>query len=395
MEQKGSEQFLPSDTYAVSESSESRVGALQASLTHYAHLYDVAPVGYATFGADCRVLEINLRGAQLAGVDRSTIVGKRFDEIVRVEPRGELSRHVIECITQHTYARSEVSFSREGDAGDIVVEVVSVPAPQTEGSVDGCYSVLIDVTERRSVERAADEARARAEQANQRKDDFLSLVAHELRSPLNAVLGWSQMLTSTPWDDTEVVRRGLEVIHRNAEAQRRLVEDILDLSRMMTGRLRIDRQRLALAPIVRSIVESMQPTAQDKGVALEMLPGPDAHVLGDSMRLQQVVYNLLSNAIRFTEKGGSISVLISVDTQVAAVSVRDTGCGIAPDELPRIFDRLWQAETSSSRRQGGIGLGLAVVKHIVELHGGRAIGDSPGLQRGSTFVVEIPRVPEE
>jgi PAS domain S-box-containing protein len=395
MERKSIEQHHRSDTYAISSTAQTRVEALEATLAHYAELYDVAPVGYATLSADCRVLEINPRGAALMGVERSSIVGRRFEEVVEVEPRGAVSRHVAECLRLSHRTRSEVSFSHEGDEADVVVELVSVPAAPDGASVTACHSVLVDVTERWKTERAAEEARALAEQANKRKDDFLSLVAHELRSPLNAVLGWSQMLTAAPWDDADVVRHGLEVIHRNAEAQRRLVDDILDVSRMMTGRLRIDRQRLGLAPLVRSIVESMQPTAQDKGVRLDMLPGAEPQVLGDAMRLQQVVFNLLANAIKFTEKGGAISVEISADTHLAFVSVRDTGCGIAPSELPRIFDPLWQAETSSSPRKGGLGLGLAVVRHIVDLHGGRATGYSQGPKQGSTFVIEIPRIAAE
>ncbi len=237
---------------------------------------------------------------------------------------------------------------------------------------------------------ALDDARSAAETANRLKDEFLATLSHELRTPLNAILGWTAMLRHGRVDSTRM-QRGLEVIDRNAQAQAQLVEDVLDTARVITGKLRLELQPVAITGIVDAAVEALRPAADAKGITLEVARRTDPPLVrGDAHRLQQVFWNLLSNAVKFTPEGGEIQVRIdSPDSQVR-VMVKDTGIGLEPQFLPFVFDRFRQADQSTTRGHGGLGLGLALVKHLVELHGGRVEVQSDGPSRGSTFIVVLP-----
>jgi signal transduction histidine kinase len=233
-------------------------------------------------------------------------------------------------------------------------------------------------------------ARAEAEAANALKDEFLATLSHELRTPLNAVVGWTRMLRRDMLDET-ARRHALEVIERNADAQVRLIEDLLDVSRIITGKLRLDLRPVEPAGVVEAAVDALRPTADAKGISVQLTLGPGAGpVSGDPDRLQQIVWNLLSNAIKFTPRGGRVAVrLAAVDSHVE-IAVTDTGVGIAADVLPHVFERFRQADSSSRRAYGGLGIGLALVKHLVELHGGSLAAVSPGLGHGATFTVRLP-----
>jgi len=233
-------------------------------------------------------------------------------------------------------------------------------------------------------------ARTEAETANRMKDEFLATVSHELRTPLNAIMGWSHMLRSGRLDPT-VSERALETIHRNAKAQAQLVEDILDVSRMITGKLRLDLVPVDLAAVIYAAVDAVQLAAESKGIQLTVTLDPAARqTFGDSSRLQQVVWNLLSNAIKFTPEGGSVQVQLQHFDANIQLSVRDSGQGIQAEFLPYVFDRFRQADASSTRRIGGLGLGLAIVRHLVELHGGTVAAASEGEDQGSTFTINLP-----
>ena len=238
------------------------------------------------------------------------------------------------------------------------------------------------------------QAKAAAEAANRTKDEFLATLSHELRTPLNAILGWCHLLRTGAITGEEVAQ-GLDVIDRNARAQTRLIEDLLDMSRIVSGKLRLEFHAVDLPTVVASAVESVRPAAEAKGVRLETTLDVDsasasARVRGDAARLQQVVSNLLTNAIKFTPEGGDVRVsLIHVDSRVE-LAVSDTGVGIEPEFLPHVFERFRQADASSTRQHGGLGLGLGIVKHLVELHGGTVRAESAGEGRGSTFVVSLP-----
>jgi len=229
-----------------------------------------------------------------------------------------------------------------------------------------------------------------AREANRMKDEFLAVLSHELRTPLSAMMGWAQLLKSGKLDEADQAR-AVEVIERNLRVQTQLIDELLDMSRIVTGKLRLDPCALPLAPIVAGTVDALRPAAQAKEVQLNaVLEAEAACVWGDSGRLEQIMANLLSNALKFTPQGGRIDVTLQRDGGFAEARITDTGEGIDPALLPRIFDRFTQAETSTTRARAGLGLGLTIVKRLVELHGGTIEGSSPGKGQGSSFVVRLP-----
>jgi signal transduction histidine kinase/CheY-like chemotaxis protein len=233
-------------------------------------------------------------------------------------------------------------------------------------------------------------ARAAAENASRLKDEFLATVSHELRTPLTAIMGWTHMLRYDGLDETSKMR-ALEVIERNAKSQAQLVEDILDVSRVITGKLRLNVAPVDAATVINAAIDSVQLAAETKGIQLGVTLDPSArHIAGDANRLQQVVWNLLSNAIKFSPSGGRVDVHLERADSVVQISVSDTGDGISPDFLPFIFDRFRQADGSSTRRHGGLGLGLSIVRHLIELHGGTVRAESAGEGCGSTFTISLP-----
>ena len=245
--------------------------------------------------------------------------------------------------------------------------------------------------ERETLLARAQAARAEAEAANRAKDEFLAVLSHELRTPMNAILGWARILSSAELDP-ETSSRAVHAILRGALNQMQLIDDLLDVSRITEGKLNLDLGHVALDVVVEAAVESVRPLAVAKDLQLQTAlrsPSPPI-VLGDSQRLQQVVGNLLANAIKFTDAGGRIAVCVVADETSAVVTVADTGKGIAPALLPHVFDRFRQADTSTTRAHAGLGLGLAIVRHLVQLHGGTVRAESDGEGRGATFVVELP-----
>jgi signal transduction histidine kinase len=237
-----------------------------------------------------------------------------------------------------------------------------------------------------ALERARDEAEA----GNRAKDEFLAVVSHELRTPLTPILSWTRLLGGGKLDGA-ATRRALESIERNVKSQAQLVEDLLDVSRIIAGKVRLDMQQVELGALLEGAVDSTHPAADAKGIRVQTLIDPRAGaVAGDPQRLQQVLWNLLSNAIKFTPKGGRVQVQLRRINSHLEVSVSDTGQGIKPEFLPHVFDRFRQADSSSKRVHGGLGLGLAIVRHIVELHGGRVRAESAGEGQGATFTVELP-----
>ena len=237
----------------------------------------------------------------------------------------------------------------------------------------------------------AEHARAEAEEANRTKDEFLAMLSHELRSPMNAMLGWIRILKTADGQDTDLVRRSVETLERNIRVQAQIVNDLLDVSRILSGKLQLEQEPVEFAGVVTGCVQSLKPSAEGKQVALRlMVKDEDLHVLGDEARLHQVVANLLGNAIKFTDAGGFITVTVERKDAFASLVIEDTGQGIAADFLPHLFERFSQADTGSTRAQGGLGLGLSIVRNMVSLHGGRIEADSAGLGRGARFSVVLP-----
>jgi PAS domain S-box-containing protein len=271
------------------------------------------------------------------------------------------------------------------------------PIHDESGKLLGAVNVIVDITDRKRAEKEKEEllirekaARAEAQTANRSKDEFLSLVSHELRSPLNSILGYNRILRSNPHDAKQITQ-SCDVIQRNVQRQIQIIEDLLDITRIVSGKLRLDKQPTDIVPVLDEALAVVRPGAEARGIELlaHYNTNPEM-VIGDSIRLQQVIGNLLSNALKFTPEGGRIDLKLERADNNLSIVVSDTGQGIAPAFLPHIFDRFRQADMSSSRRHGGLGLGLALVKHLVGLHGGTVEATSKGIDLGSTFTVRLP-----
>nr|WP_238360918.1 ATP-binding protein [Iningainema tapete] len=272
--------------------------------------------------------------------------------------------------------------------------------PVTDAIQDGVlriYGAAQDITERKRAESEREEllareqaARKEAETANQMKDEFLAIVSHELRSPLNAILGWAKLLRTRQFDQ-KTTAKALDTIERNAQLQTNLIEDLLDISRIIRGKLDLQICSINLVSVIEAAINTVQLAADAKGIRLESLVDSTVgSISGDTDRLQQVVWNLLSNAIKFTPQGGRVEVRLARIDSCVEITVTDTGIGIKPEILPYIFERFRQADSSSTRSHGGLGLGLAIVRHLVELHGGTVHAQSPGEGQGATFTIKLP-----
>jgi PAS domain S-box-containing protein len=273
----------------------------------------------------------------------------------------------------------------------------AVPERDRSGVVTGWIATATDIEEHKRGEEARikllaqeKEAREEAQAANRMKDEFLATVSHELRTPLTAILGWARIIRSGKLDAARFMR-GLDVIERNGRAQAAIIDDILDVSRIITGKLRLELDAIDLSAVVHAAMDTVRPAADAKEIRIEWKSGlPNKRYSGDADRLQQIVWNLLSNAIKFTPKGGRVEVRTEQIDSHVEIRVTDTGQGIPNDFLAHVFDRFRQADGTSTRRHGGLGLGLAIVRHLVELHGGTVHVESPGEGQGSTFIVRLP-----
>jgi CheY-like chemotaxis protein len=258
------------------------------------------------------------------------------------------------------------------------------------GGVVANDCVLMHMRQRSQYEDEILLAKRAAEEATLAKDEFLAVVSHELRTPLTAMLGWARMLQTGKLDE-RTSARALDAIERNAESQNQLIGDLLDFSRIISGKIRLDVGRVELASVVEAAVDVVSPAADARGIRLQAVLDPKAGpVSGDPERLQQVMWNLLSNAIKFTPPAGRVQVRVARVESSVEITVSDTGQGISAEFLPYVFERFRQADNTTTRRQGGLGLGMAITKHLVELHGGTIRAESPGEGKGSTFVLRLP-----
>ncbi|RYZ04074.1 MAG: response regulator [Myxococcales bacterium] len=285
-----------------------------------------------------------------------------------------------------------VPLVRHGKIAEGYFSYVCQPIFEPGGKVDGIIVVATEVTESVLARQRVDGLRDAAERANRAKDEFLSTLSHELRTPLNAIVGWSRLLRtgSVP---AESQARALETIERNARIQARLVEDMLDLSRIEQGKLVISVGPLEMVRVVEAAIDALRPAAEAKQIKLQPVLDSHATIVGDADRLQQVVWNLLSNAIKFTNKGGRVQIRLRRERSFVEVAVADNGQGIDPQFLPHVFDRFRQGDQSFTRQAGGLGLGLAIVRAVVELHGGEVTAHSEGRELGASFVVRLPVAP--
>ena len=347
-----------------------------------------------------RILEFNPAATRTFGVSRDQALGKELAEVVvpaRLRDRHrEALRKCVETGEGRILGNRVEMSALRADGTEFPVEL-SINRVGVHGRpVFTAY--LRDISERKRVEEERAEllvrehaARVQAENANRSKDQFLTTVSHELRTPLTAILGWASMLRSRPFDEKHLARIH-ESIYRNAEVQAQIVNDLLDVSRMITGQLRLELQPINVCDMARLSLDTIRPTVIAKRVRLEsQIPSAPLMVSGDPARLQQVIWNLLSNAAKFTPEGGTVSLVVRESkAKGVAIEVTDSGIGIAPALLPHVFERFWQADSSTTRVHGGLGLGLSIVRHIVELHGGDVEARSAGEGCGSRFTVVLP-----
>ena len=383
---------------------------LNAAVLHWMH--DLAAQGIITTDNELNVVEWNHWMEEHTGKAASEVIGHNLLQLFPELTERRIDRNYkwalegqVRVLSQalHGYLLPMPAVSAECGYAQMQ-QAVRISPLTNEGCIIGTLTIVEDVTERVAREaelQAQIEARSRllsseklarneAERANRLKDEFLATISHELRNPLNAILGWAHMLrlgNLTPANS----ERAVETIYRNAKSQSQLVADLLDVSRIISGKLRLEVQTVDLTSIVNAAIDSIRPAADAKNIRVQTMFDPAASpISGDADRLQQVIWNLLSNAVKFTPKGGRIQIKMQqVDSQVEVV-VSDTGVGISKNFLPYVFDRFRQADASTTRTHGGLGLGLSIVHQLVDLHGGTVTVQSEGEGKGATFTIMLP-----
>lgn len=379
-----------------------RKQAEEAAHTAYRQLsfhVESSPLAVVEWDSDFRVSRWSQSAERLFGWKAEEVIGKHVNEwrfvfADDVDAVALVTNRQREGVEVQGIQRNR-NYTREGSV--LYCEWYNSVLRDDREKLVSVLSLVLDVTARQSAEeeRAASllrerDARRHAEEADRLKDEFLATLSHELRTPLTSILGWASMIRNGEVEGSNAAR-AIETIERNARSQARLIDDLLDVSRIITGNLRLDMHPLNLAPIVEAALDALRPTADVKGIRLQTRFVPEeCLVKGDPNRLRQVIWNLLSNAIKFTQRGGSVNIELNCIESTARLKVSDTGDGISAEFLPYVFDRFRQAEGSISRKQGGLGLGLAVARHLVELHGGTITAESEGIGKGSVFSVDLP-----
>jgi len=359
---------------------------------------------YAIFTLDTTgcIVSWYLGAEHMKGYTAEEAIGRHFSLVFTPEDRasGRADAELEVAVREGAYKGEGVRLRMDGSRFDAAVVLTALR--DDRGELLGFITLTQDISERRRVEREreamlrdAQAARAEAERVSHSKGEFLATISHELRTPLSAMLGWAQVLERGTFDP-ETVKHGVSAISRNARIQVQLIEDLLDMNRIELGELRLDLQRIELGGVLAAAIDSAMPAASAKGVELHTAFGAeDASVMGDSARLLQVVGNLLSNAIKFTPPGGQVRITLSRFEGHAQVAVADNGQGIEPQFLSRLFQRFQQQDATITRRHGGLGIGLAIVRHLVQLLGGDVQAHSLGVGQGATFTVVLPTVDAE
>jgi PAS domain S-box-containing protein len=360
----------------------SRQRHLERDAFRLAAIVDSSEDAIASKDLDGIVQTWNGAAERLFGYTADEIVGRSITLII---PAGRLSEEdaVLTKIRAGQTVDHFETVRRRKDGSLVEISLSVSPIRNVDGAIVGASKIARDISEQRRLARELAEA-------NRAKDEFLATLSHELRTPLNAVLGYTRMLR-LPLNAEDQRQRFVEAIERNARLLAQLVSDVLDVSSIVTGEVRIRPEVCDVPSILAAAVESIRPSADAKGVALDMIsPVEPALTRCDRDRIQQVFWNLLSNAVKFTPRGGRIETRVETDSGHVRVVVTDTGAGLAAESVPRVFDRFWQADSSPGRQTGGLGLGLALARHFVELHGGTITAASEGPGRGATFTVTLP-----
>jgi PAS domain S-box-containing protein len=369
--------------------------ALRTSEIRYRRLFESARDGILILNAaSLKITDVNPFMMELLGYSRDEFLGKELWEIGLFSDK-DASQRAFRELQVNGYLRYEDLPLQTTDGKLRQVEFVSNVYDEDRHPVIQCN--IRDITDRKQAEEergillaSAQAARAEADTANSIKDEFLATVSHELRTPLNAILGWSQMLVSGTLNEHDS-KRAVETILRNARAQREIIDDLLDISRIITGKLGLDVRSVEMDRIIEAVVEGVRPAADARNIQLQTAIDPRiGPISGDPDRLQQIIWNLLSNAIKFTPEGGRVEARLERRDSQVEITISDTGQGIDPELLLHVFDRFRQFDSSSRRRHGGLGLGLSIVRQLVELHGGTVTAESPGAGAGTTFKVMFP-----
>jgi PAS domain S-box-containing protein len=379
---------------ALEESERKRTEALRESEERYRRIVETALEGIWGIDAASVTTYANPRMAEMLGYTVEELLGKNAFDLVHPEDL-ERAAEQWERRMQGLSDRLEFLLVRK-DGSPLWVACSATPLFDEAGRPVGAFAMVTDVTELKQAEAERAEmlarekaARAEAEAANRTKDEFLATVSHELRTPLNAMVGWVHLLRKGNLDEA-TTERALTTIERNIRAQAQIIDDILDVSRIVRGSLTLHVRLVDLAALLDQTVESLRPAIQGKGIDVRIAATAAACVPGDPDRLQQVAWNLLSNAIKFTPPGGRVEVRLDRREDRVCLTVTDNGQGIDREFLPHVFERFRQADSSITRVHGGLGLGLAIVRHIVELHGGTVTAESAGENQGARFTVLLP-----
>jgi PAS domain S-box-containing protein len=368
---------------------------LRISELRYRRLFEAARDGILILdAATLKITDVNPFMTELLGYSHAEFLGKELWEIGLFSDK-DASQAAFKELQRTRYLRYE-DLPLQATNGKLRdVEFVSNVYEEDTHQVIQCN--IRDITDRKQVEKertlllaAAQSARAEADSANAVKDEFLAILSHELRTPLTSILGWSHLLTDGKLDKQQTAH-AIETIARNAQGQGRLIDELLDISRIMTGKLCLDLRTVKLAPLIQAVVDDVRPAADARSINLESAFNSDVRpVLGDPDRLQQIVRNLLTNAIKFTPSGGDVHVRLERNDSHVLITVDDSGQGIATELLPHVFERFRQADSSNTRSNGGLGLGLSIVRQLVELHRGTVTAESAGKNAGTTFRVMLP-----
>jgi PAS domain S-box-containing protein len=356
----------------------------QGAEARLAFVADRVPVFIAQFDAQERYVFVNRPYAGYYGRRPEDITGRHLREVVGEQTYAELRPRV-----QGVLAHGRDAIWETGE-GVRHFQFRTTIARDDEGHARGMLLVGTDITKRKLMEVELERAKRDAEAASRAKEDFLAVVSHELRTPLSAVYGWARMLRSGRLH-AEVAERALDVIVRNADAQAQLIDELLDMSRIIAGKIRLDVRPLDLEAIIKAAIDAVRPAADSKEIQLQcVLDSRAVRITADPDRLQQVIWNLLINAVKFTPKHGRVQVRLQRINSHVEIVVSDTGEGISEKVLPHIFERFYQADGTSTRSHRGLGIGLSLVRHLVELHGGKVTAHSSGEGQGATFTVELP-----
>ncbi|WP_373528805.1 response regulator [Nostoc sp.] len=371
--------------------------SLQKSEAKYRRIVDTSYEGIWMIDSDSRTEFVNQRMLQMLGYTAEEMLGRSmFDFIDQAD--GMVAQENLEWLKQE---RNDLKEGRlRCKDGSYIWTLISARAIFGEqNEFLGAIAMLTDITDRKQTAEERDRllqleklARAEAEAANRIKDEFLAVLSHELRSPLNPILGWAKLLQSRKFDETSL-KKALETIERNAKLQAQLIEDLLDVSRILQGKLNLNMIPVNLASTIEAAMETVRLAAEAKTIQIETMLDPTiGKVLGDSARLQQVLWNLLSNAVKFTATEGKVNVRLECIDAQAQITVSDTGKGIHPDFIPHVFDYFRQGDSTTTRRFGGLGLGLAIARHLVEMHGGTVWAESPGEEQGAILTIRLPLI---